>query len=243
MAESDTITVWVVDDTEHQVLDEFVSIREAVEQQIEEIVALRLRAQVEDGRHPNQRKPTSPGRRRHPEMSRLEHSLVSGRGVDDAPEEIIERYQAAGLSWTGLADRAAQSLQTSRGGQVSSALDPSVPDPGSCAARRCVHLPAIALGVGRLSRWMCPSPNGRPDKCATTHPVGYRRAPRPVGIDHKDCGTDREYLGLESPDSPPILRLIRGPAGRVLCPLANGAARVCVRWNTPVTEDPPPHTP
>jgi hypothetical protein len=34
MAESDTITVWVVDDTEHQVLDEFVSIREAVEQQI-----------------------------------------------------------------------------------------------------------------------------------------------------------------------------------------------------------------
>ena len=40
MAVSDTITVWVVDDTEHQVLDEFVSIREAVEQQIEEIVAL-----------------------------------------------------------------------------------------------------------------------------------------------------------------------------------------------------------
>ncbi len=39
MAESDTTTVWVVDDAEHQVLDEFVSIREAVEQQIEEIVA------------------------------------------------------------------------------------------------------------------------------------------------------------------------------------------------------------
>ena len=29
MAESDTIAVWVVDDTEHQVLDEFVSTREA----------------------------------------------------------------------------------------------------------------------------------------------------------------------------------------------------------------------
>ncbi len=40
MAESDTIAVWVVDDTEHQVLDEFVSTREAVEQRIEEIVAL-----------------------------------------------------------------------------------------------------------------------------------------------------------------------------------------------------------
>jgi len=40
MAGSGTITVWVVDDTEHQVLDEFVSIREAVEQQIEEILAL-----------------------------------------------------------------------------------------------------------------------------------------------------------------------------------------------------------
>jgi hypothetical protein len=37
MAESDTIAVWVVDDTEHQVLDEFVSTREAVEQRIEEI--------------------------------------------------------------------------------------------------------------------------------------------------------------------------------------------------------------
>ena len=40
-AESDTIAVWVVDDTEHhQVLDEFVSTRGAVEQQIDEIVAL-----------------------------------------------------------------------------------------------------------------------------------------------------------------------------------------------------------
>jgi hypothetical protein len=40
MAESDTIAVWLVDDTEHQVLDEFVSTREAVEQQIDEVVAL-----------------------------------------------------------------------------------------------------------------------------------------------------------------------------------------------------------
>ncbi len=40
MAESDTIAVWVVDDTEHQVLDEFVSTREAVEQQTDEIVAI-----------------------------------------------------------------------------------------------------------------------------------------------------------------------------------------------------------
>jgi hypothetical protein len=40
MGESDTIAVWVVDDTEHQVLDEFVSTREAVEQQIEEVAAL-----------------------------------------------------------------------------------------------------------------------------------------------------------------------------------------------------------
>jgi len=39
-AKSDTIAVWVVDDTEHQVLDEFVSTREAVEQHIEEVVAL-----------------------------------------------------------------------------------------------------------------------------------------------------------------------------------------------------------
>ena len=40
MAESDTIAVWVVDDTEHQVLDEFVSTREAVDRQIEQVVAL-----------------------------------------------------------------------------------------------------------------------------------------------------------------------------------------------------------
>jgi hypothetical protein len=40
MAELDTIAVWVVDDAEHQVLDEFVSTREGVEQQIEEVVAL-----------------------------------------------------------------------------------------------------------------------------------------------------------------------------------------------------------
>jgi hypothetical protein len=109
MAVSDTITVWVVDDTEHQVLDEFVSIREAVEQQrSRRSCPVRLRTQVDYRRHPNQRKPTSTGRRRHPEMSRLEHSLMPGRGVDDAPEENIERYQAAELSWTGLADRAAQ---------------------------------------------------------------------------------------------------------------------------------------
>ncbi len=41
MAESDTIAAWVVDDTEHhQVLDEFVSTREAVDRQIDEVVAL-----------------------------------------------------------------------------------------------------------------------------------------------------------------------------------------------------------
>jgi hypothetical protein len=41
MAESDTIAVWVVDDTEHhQVLDEFVSTRRAVDRQIEEVVVL-----------------------------------------------------------------------------------------------------------------------------------------------------------------------------------------------------------
>ncbi len=37
MAESDTIAAWVVDDTEHhQVLDEFVSTREAVDRQIDQ---------------------------------------------------------------------------------------------------------------------------------------------------------------------------------------------------------------
>ncbi len=40
MAESDTTAVWMVDDTEHPVLDEFVSTRETVEQQIDQIVAL-----------------------------------------------------------------------------------------------------------------------------------------------------------------------------------------------------------
>jgi len=41
MADSDTIAVWVVDDAEHhQVLDEFVSTREVVEQQIDEVVGL-----------------------------------------------------------------------------------------------------------------------------------------------------------------------------------------------------------
>jgi len=40
MAESDTIAVWVVDDTEHQVLDEFVSTRGAVDRQIDEVVTL-----------------------------------------------------------------------------------------------------------------------------------------------------------------------------------------------------------
>ena len=41
MAESDAIAAWVVDDTEHhQVLDEFVSTREAVDRQIDEVVAL-----------------------------------------------------------------------------------------------------------------------------------------------------------------------------------------------------------
>ena len=40
MAESDTIAVWVVDHIEHQVVDEFVSTREAVEQHIKEVVAL-----------------------------------------------------------------------------------------------------------------------------------------------------------------------------------------------------------
>jgi len=41
MAESDTTAVWMVDDTEHPVrADEFVSTRQAVEQQIDQIVAL-----------------------------------------------------------------------------------------------------------------------------------------------------------------------------------------------------------
>ena len=41
MADSDPVAVWVVDDSgQHQVLDEFVSTREAVDRQIDEVVAL-----------------------------------------------------------------------------------------------------------------------------------------------------------------------------------------------------------
>ena len=41
MADSDPIAVWVVDDSEHhQVLDQFVSTREAVDRQIDEVMAL-----------------------------------------------------------------------------------------------------------------------------------------------------------------------------------------------------------
>jgi len=41
MADSDPVAVWVVDDSgNHQVLDEFVSTRECVDRQIDEVVAL-----------------------------------------------------------------------------------------------------------------------------------------------------------------------------------------------------------
>jgi hypothetical protein len=41
MADSDPVAVWVVDDGgHHQVLDEFVSTRQAVDRQIDEVVAL-----------------------------------------------------------------------------------------------------------------------------------------------------------------------------------------------------------
>ena len=41
MADSDPVAVWVVDDSgHHQVLDEFVSTREALDRQIDEVVAL-----------------------------------------------------------------------------------------------------------------------------------------------------------------------------------------------------------
>ena len=41
MADSDPVAVWVVDDSgHHQVLDEFVSTRQAVDRQIDEVVAL-----------------------------------------------------------------------------------------------------------------------------------------------------------------------------------------------------------
>jgi hypothetical protein len=41
MADSDPVAVWVLDDSgHHQVLDQFVSTREAVDRQIDEIMAL-----------------------------------------------------------------------------------------------------------------------------------------------------------------------------------------------------------
>src|SRR6266545_2725866 len=41
MADSDSVAVWVVDDSgHHQVLDEFVSTRDALDRQIEEVVAV-----------------------------------------------------------------------------------------------------------------------------------------------------------------------------------------------------------
>jgi len=41
MADSDPVAVWVVDDGgHHQVLDEFVSTREGVDRQVDEVVAL-----------------------------------------------------------------------------------------------------------------------------------------------------------------------------------------------------------
>src|SRR6266568_9144884 len=41
MADSDPVAVWVVDDSgHHQVLDEFVSTRETVDRQIDEVVAV-----------------------------------------------------------------------------------------------------------------------------------------------------------------------------------------------------------